>query len=103
MYRSQGKMMPSLVQLEKIVAVPFWCSAFVPDVNIQVTREDDALIGCGWKKYVFELGVNVQVTREDDAFISAVGKMSHSMVWCHTFVLGVDVQDYRSQENMMPS
>ena len=53
MYRSQGKMMPSLVQLEN-KSQYIWCCAF-------------------------ELGVDVQVTRENDSFIAAVGKISDSI------------------------
>ena len=53
MYRSPGKMMPSLVQLEN-KSQYIWCSAFV-------------------------LGVDEQVTREDDSFIGDVGKISHSI------------------------
>ena len=44
-----------------------WCSELVPVVVVQVTREDDAVIG-------------------------AVGKISHSMVWCSELVPDVVIQ-----------
>ena len=76
-----------------------WCSELVPDVDVQFTREDAAVIGAVGKishsmVWCSELvpDVDVQVTREDDAVIGAVGKISHSTVWCSELVPDVDVQ-----------
>ena len=57
-----------------------WGNAFVLGVDVQVTREDDPVIGEVEKKNysmillsALVLGVGVQVTRGDDAVIHAVG------------------------------
>ena len=56
------------------------CSSLVLGVDVQVTREDDPVIGEVEKKNysmillsALVLGVGVQVTRGDDAVIHAVG------------------------------
>ena len=81
-----------------------YCSASVLGVDVQVTREDGAIIDVAGKiNYsmvycsAFVLGVDVQVTRKDDAIIDVAGKINYSMVYCSAFVLDVD----RSQGKMI--
>ena len=38
------------------------------------------------------IGLDVQVKREDDAVIFTVGKISYRMVLCSAYIIGVDVQ-----------
>ena len=66
----------------------------MPDVDVQVTREDDVVLDVvGLISYsmvlcsVFVPDVDVQVTREDDVVLGVVGLISYSMVLCSVFVL----------------
>ena len=65
----------------------------MPDVDVQFTREDAAVIGAVGKishstVWCSELvpDVDVQFTRENAAVTGAVGKISYSMVWCSELV-----------------